>query len=500
MGSYESGRKVIEEFRKITTKPVKTIIYTSANLEDIGGTRAFLEQGDGNVEIISHDNNLNFYVKQNLILDKFTGIRSHYTSGSLLPEGEQSNLKYIIPSSDGVTNYIPPTDTFSNKFDLNISGIKMNLGHIGGTSEKIYVWLPDDQVLMIGDNLFGIFPDTYALHGIQYNNPMTYVQVIDGFIPLKPQALILSHVKPVLGTEDVRDVLVSTRDATQYVYDQTIRGINNGHTIDKLSNMIKLPPTLEDHPWLAYQKGQIPWNVKQIYYGTVGWFEDDAAFLHSINLETRSSKIVNGFGGIDSTLLEVRTAIKNGEYEWASELVTYVLHVDPENSEAKLLKAHTLRVLSQRASSIDARQLELTKALELEGKINIDKKSTKINFKQLEEIPINKLLSILPTKLNSEKAGAVKAIMHVHYSDIDEGFTFIFRHNVLIIQDGMQADSRYKITLDTQTHKSIISGDLKIQEAFNSQKIIFQGDLDNIMFLMGLTQDDEVGIPTKFKT
>ena len=279
-------------------------------MEDVGGTKAFLEHGDGNVEIISHDNNLNFYVKQNIMLNKFTGVRSYYTSGSLLPEGEQSNLKYVIPSSDGVSSYIPPTDTFSNKFNLDISGIKMNLGHIGDTSsEKIYVWLPDDQSLLLGDNLFGIFPDTYALHGMEYRNPMTYVQVIDEFIPLKPQSLILSHVKPVLGVEEVRDILVSTRDATQYVYDQTIRGINNGYTIDELSDMIKLPPRLEDHPWLAYQKGQIPWNVKQIYHGTVGWFEEDASFLHPVNLEVRSSKIVNGFGGIDNTLLEVRTAI-----------------------------------------------------------------------------------------------------------------------------------------------------------------------------------------------
>ena len=501
LSSYENAKKVIDEFRKITTKPVKTIIYTSANSEDTGGTKAFLEYGDGNVEIIAHDNNLNFYVKQNILLNQFTGLRNYYTSGSLLPSGDQINSKYYVPPTLSGFSYIPPTDTFSDKFNLNISGVKMNLGHVGDdTSEQIYVWLPNDQSLLIGDNLYGISPNNHALGGVEYHDPMRYVQVIDEFIPLKPQSLILSHVKPVLGTENVQDILISTRDATQYVYDQTIRGINNGYQIDEISTKIKLPPALEKHPWLEYPKEQIQWNVKQIYYGTVGWYEADAAFLHPVNLETRSFKIVNGFGGIDNTILEVKNAIKNGEYEWASELVTYVLYVDPENLEAKSLKANTLRVLSQRVLSLDARQLGLTKALELENKIKFDEKSSKLNYVDLTEIPIEKVLHTLPSKLKSEKTENVKALMSIYYPDIDKSFTLVFRNNVLIILDGNNADARYKITLDTKTHKSIITGELDIVRAIDSNKITFQGDVDNLMYLMGLTQDDQIGIPAKFKT
>lgn len=90
--------------------------------------------------------------------------------------------------------------------------------------------------------------------------------------------------------------------------------------------------------------------------------------------------------------------------------------------------------------------------------------------------------------------------MHVYYTDIDKSFTLIFRNNVLIIQDGNNADAQYKITLDTKTHKSIISGELKIIEAIDSKKITYHGDIDNLMYLMGLTQDDQVGIPTEFNT
>jgi len=497
LSSSNTAKKVIDEFRKITTKPVKAIIYTSGNSEDIGGTNVFLEQGDEKVEIISHDNNLNFYVKQNIMLNKFTGLRSYYTSGSLLSSEDQTNSKYFIPlPSDGI-HYVPPTNTFSDKFNLNISGVKMNLGHMGDTSEQIYVWLPDDQSLFIGDNLHGIFPNTSVLSGIEYHDPMRYVTIIDEFIPLSPQSLILSHVKPVIGTENVRNFLVLTRDVTQYIHDQTIRGINNGYRIDELSNMIKLPSTFDKHPWFTYSENQIQWNVKQIYYGTIGWFEEDPVFLHPVNFGIRSSKIVNGFGGIDNVLHEVKIAMKNDEYEWASELATYVLYADPENSEAKLLKAHALRVLGQRILSADARHLELTKALELEGKIEINN-YTKLNYEQLSKVPIEELLSILPTKLNSSKADNINAVLNIFYSDVEKEFAFNFRNNILTITEGSDKDARYALNMDTAIHKSIITGDLKLVDIINSKLIESKGNKNNILYLMGLIQEDDDGMPMEF--
>jgi alkyl sulfatase BDS1-like metallo-beta-lactamase superfamily hydrolase len=308
-------------------------------------------------------------------------------------------------------------------------------------------------------------------------------------------------VKPVVGQENVKDILVSTRDATQYVYDQTIRGINNGYTADELSNMIKLPASLENHPWLTYQKGQISWNVKQIYYGTLGWFEGDPTFLQPISLDERSSKIIEGFGGPKNVLLDVRKAIDNGEYDWASELVTYVLHVEPNNTEAKLLKAHTLRVFGQKTMSFDARHLALTNALELEGKITIDSNAiSKANSEQIAEIPIEKLLYVLPTKLKSDKADNIYAVMSIRYPDIDKTFVLHFRHNILAITESSDEIPKYRLILDTQTHKSIMSGDLKLIDAINSKQVEFQGDKDNLLYLMGLIQEDSDGIPPKFKT
>jgi len=482
LSTYESAKNVLKEFRKITDKPVKTIIYTSGNLEQVGGTRAFLEEGDGKVEIVAHENNLDFYVNQNIIMGQTTGLRNQYATGSFLPEEgpDKSNIKYLDKNQTSTISYVPPTNTFSNKYELDISEVKMSLIHIGDeSSDQIYIWFPDDKSLLIGDNIYGLFPNTYTLRGGMYNNPMSYVASLDNIIPLEPQSLILSHVKPIIGKEKVQDILFSTRDATQYIYVQTIRGINNGYTADKLSNMIKLPKSLENQPWLTYQKGQLPWIVKQIYYGTLGWFEGDPRFLQPISSEKRDSYIIDGFGGPDKVLLEVRSAIKNGEYEWAAELATYILDIDPENTEAKLLKAHALRVIGQKMSSDDSRHWTLTKALELEGKIIVDSsKFSQTSTEQLAELPIEKILDILPTKVIAEKVNGWNEILNVHYTDIDAGYSLHIRNNILDVTKGLSTNPYYSISLDTDTHKKILTKQLSMADAINSGKMKFQGDLE----------------------
>ena len=488
LSTYESAQNVLNEFRKITDKPVKTIIYTSGNLEHVGGTRAFLEEGDDDVEIISHDNHLNFYINQNIVLGQITALRNQYATGSLLPEEGQDKNNLDMPKiASSTIAYVPPTDTFSDKFNLDISGVKMNLVHVGGeTSNQIYVWLPDDRAILTGDNS-GIFPNIYTISGAFYRDPMNYVNALDKAIQLEPEFLISSHVKPIIGKENIRNVLVSTRDAIQYIYDKTILGMNNGYSADDLSQTIKLPEWFNDNPGLTQARGQIPWHVKQIYYGNLGWFEGDPAFLLPVSMDERSKKIVEGFGGIKNLLSNIQDSIKQGEYDWAAELATYALHVEPENEEAKMLKAHALRVLGQRMLSADGRNWSLTSALELEGKIiSNSNTNTQTNLEQLKEIPIEQMLRSLPTKFDPKNISNPENILNIYYSDIEKGFTLHFRNGILVVTEGLHENPDQMVTMDSNTHKLIMAGQKKLTDAVNSSDIKVDGDIEDLQELFDM--------------
>jgi len=484
LSNYESAKKVLREFRQISDKPIKTIIYTNSNPDHVQGTKAFLEEGDGDVEIIAHENLLNSYIDKNIILGPITSLRTDYALGKLLPDNgiDGVNLGDFSTANYGSVAFVPPTHTFSSKFLITISGVNMELVSVpGNSSNQIYIWLADDNALLIGDSGYDLFPINYPLRGAFYNDPMNYVDALDHMILFEAKYLVPSHSKPIMGEKNISDILISTRDAIQYIHDQTIRGMNNGYTADELSHMITLPTWFEYNSWLVETKGQIPWHVKQIYYGNLGWYEGDPMLLFSISDKERANKLVDGFGGVDKVLDQVRLAIKNDEYNWASELATYVIHADPNNDEAKLLKAHTLRVLGQRILSNDGRDWALTSALELEGKITIDSKThAKPSLEQLYELPIEKILKTLPVNINSEKLGDIYSKMTIHYTDVEQWYTLQFRNGVLIITNGFDDSSDNSITLDSETHKLLLSGNLSLSDGVESGKITFMGDLEDI--------------------
>ena len=192
-------------------------------------------------------------------------------------------------------------------------------------------------------------------------------------------------------------------------------------------------------------------------------------------------------GGVDSSIQQVRQAIDNKEYNWAAELATYVIVVDSENDEAKLLKAYALRIIGQQMLSVDARHWALTSALELEGKIIIDSNAfSQTSPEQLSELPIEKILKALPTKLDSEKLDTDGYVLNVIYTDTNQEFTLHFRNGVLAVISGLNSSEDNTITLDTVTHKQIVGGHLTLMDAIDKEQIISDGDIEDLEYFLGL--------------
>jgi alkyl sulfatase BDS1-like metallo-beta-lactamase superfamily hydrolase len=186
LSTYEDAKEVITEFRKITDKPVKAIIYTHGHLDHVHGTGAFLEEGE-DIEIYAHESHVDFYINENSVLGPIAAVRSGHASGAFLPsEGEDRfNLGVLAPMEPGTISYAFPTQTFSDELEVEISGVKMKMVFVAGeSSDQIYIWLPDQEVLLIGDNIYAIIPNVYTLRGSVYRDPMNYVNALDKMIPL----------------------------------------------------------------------------------------------------------------------------------------------------------------------------------------------------------------------------------------------------------------------------------------------------------------------------
>jgi alkyl sulfatase BDS1-like metallo-beta-lactamase superfamily hydrolase len=251
--------------------------------------------------------------------------------------------------------------------------------------------------------------------------------------------------------------------------------------------MIELPQHLQDHPWLQERYGERAWHVRGIVSGNVGWFEGDSTYLNTISFEERSQKTVNGFGGIEKTLQMAITAIHNGEYQWAAELATYVIETDPDNEDAKMIKAHALRVLGQQAHSSGARNWYITDALELEGKITVDPTAVTVGDPdQIAGTPIHILLEQAPTRIDPQKADGIDMVVGIVLPDVDESYTFHIRNNIAAYKVGLKDNMDVKFTVDASVLKETLAGLKTFEDSISEGKVTVEGSMDDARTFISL--------------
>lgn len=493
MMSNESAEEVMGEFRKITDLPVKAVVYTHSHPDHINGAGVFEKYSDGDLEIFAHSTLLDNYYRESGELGPLTVNRGLFYYGALLPTEGPDRIVNVgigpfLETGETSTSFINPTVTFDDILETEVVGLKMTLIHVPSeTNDEIIVWFPELEVLCAAEVLYKLWPNLYSIRGTVYRDVSAWITSLQVLLDLDAKYMVPSHTTPVSGYDEVKDVLTAYHDGVQYVYDQTIRGINHGMTADELAHSIDLPESLVDHPWLQERYGERSWHVRNIFSGNVGWYQGDSAFLTPISIQEQSIKIVEGFGGKEASIIKIREAINDEEYSWAAILATHVINYDPEDVDAKLLKAYSLRVLGQQAHSSGARNWYLTDALLLEGKIAIDPSLIAISSPEtIAATPIDILLKQLPTRLDAQKADGLDIVAGLQLSDSENSYTFHIRNSIAALTPGLEENLDVKFIGDESIIKLTLGGQKLFQDSIDDGSVIVEGNMDDATMFISL--------------
>jgi alkyl sulfatase BDS1-like metallo-beta-lactamase superfamily hydrolase len=368
------GQEILDLAKQVNNKPVSAIIYSHAHY--VWGAKPMVAAGK-DVKVIGHPN-LNSNILESSGLGSAipelapTLMARAIEQFSVLLPAEGPDAKGPTPVSMHEKGFIPVNTPVSNGQKITVDGVEMVFytNYEADTNDTLIVHLPEKE-MVLNNHFWAVFPNFYTLRGSEYRDPTTWIEALRFIRDLEPEYLVSTHTFPVVGKNKVRDALRNYIDASSYLYDQTIRGILHGKTPDELRYWVQLPNELAAFPNNQLTYGELSYYPPYIYNHALGWFGRDVTTLNRIAPQQQAEKIVKGFGGVEAVKKEVAQSIGNGELAWAAELGGYLIKVAPGDQEARQLLADALRQMAYNTMGRIPRSFYLTRALALEGKIQI---------------------------------------------------------------------------------------------------------------------------------
>ena len=285
--SPATSREVLTEFRNITDKPIRAVIYSHFHHDHVDGIKGLVtaeQVANGEVAIYAHSTLMEHLVGESATLGPILGVRAGYSFGFFLDSHDKAGMNAgngPLPTG-GPGSFIAPTHIVDDALATTIAGVPLQIIHVPSEApDELAIYLPENGVLIDTEVIQGpTFPNMHTLRGTKFRDPVRWVASIDRLRRLQANYLAPTHGQPVYGAAKVEEVLRMTRDGIQYVHDQTVRYMNKGLTPDELVEVVELPPHLADYaPYLREYYGTVKQAVRQIYVGYLGWFEGDPVDL-----------------------------------------------------------------------------------------------------------------------------------------------------------------------------------------------------------------------------
>lgn len=360
----------------------------------------------------------------------------------------------------------------------------MTIIHIPGeTDDQIGVWIPESRTLLCADDIYKAFPNLYAIRGTPSRDLMQWVDSLDLMLSYEADFLVPSHTRPIIGRENIKQILTVYRDAIQFIHDQTVRYINQGFTADEIVDKVKLPKNLATHPYLKEYYGTVAWSVKGVFTSYLGWFSGNPIDLQPLTLKNKSKRMMKLIGA-DKMLDAAKTAFKDKDYQWALELSTHILNCNPDNYDAREIKIDALTLLGSRQISACGRNYFLTAAFEEASEITI-KDSQHNREMGAKQLPIRQLFLAMPSKFKPEDCGEVNSTMLFSFSDSGENVKLTIRNSVTIISFH-DKDTSYdvKISLTEIVFRELVVSQIRAITAYGSGEIVIDGGIMKFRNLM----------------
>ncbi|MFN0160509.1 MAG: alkyl sulfatase dimerization domain-containing protein, partial [Burkholderiales bacterium] len=333
--------------------------------------------------------------------------------------------------------HVPPDRIVHEECTVRIAGTTVHFVPAPSDSDDtVIIHLPEHDAV-VNNHLWPALFNIYTLRGEAYRDPLGLIDGLDRIRGMDPEHLVGAHGPPISGRARVREALADYRDSIQFLWDQTVRGINAGLPVEEIVARVRLPRHLAESPWVQPHYGEAAFHVRAIHAGVLGWFDMDTSRLHPLPPAEEARRMLAGFGGAQAMHRQAATAADAGDWSWAIQLATYLMRAHPEDASARALKARALRGLAQTTPAANTRSVCLTEARTLEGGPDpMATTSWRANRFQIMNAPPTRFVRAMRVQLDPDRAAQADVALQVSFTDREASCALHIKGGVARFIDG----------------------------------------------------------------
>ncbi len=175
---------------------------------------------------------------------------------------------------------------------IKVGGVELELvSSPGETNDQLFAWYPAGKVLFAGDNFYWSFPNLYAIRGTPNRSVRLWAESLGKLAAYDAEAVVGGHTKPIMGADEVKQVLTDYHAAVQFIHDKTVEGMNKGLTPDELVEYVQLPEDLASKDYLQPFYGHPEWGVRSVFNGYLGWFDGNPSNLFRLTPKDEADRV-----------------------------------------------------------------------------------------------------------------------------------------------------------------------------------------------------------------
>ncbi|MEK2690791.1 alkyl/aryl-sulfatase [Bdellovibrio sp. GT3] len=451
---------------KLGQRPVKAVIYTHSHVDHFAGAGGVITEADAKskkVQVIAPEGFMEEAVSENLYAGNAMGRRADYMYGRTLQNSPIGNLGTGLGpgTAIGSTTLIPPNKTITKTGEkLTVDGVEIVFQMAPGTeapSEMLF-YFPQMKALCLSEDATSTMHNLYTLRGAKVRSPAVWTNALSETLSMfgsKADVSFASHHWPRWGNAKVVEHISKQRDMYKFINDQTLRLANQGYDAEEIAEKIKLPDTLAKEFYNRGYYGSLSHNVKATFQLYLGFYNGNPATLHKHPRTEAAKRYVAAIGGASKVMKVGREAFDKGDYRWTAELVNHLVYAEPNNKEARQLQAAALEQLGFQAESGPWRDVYLSGAAELRGRVP----GEATPFVDTRTLPLAMLIDYTGMRLNPEKTAGKSMKIGLALNNSKEKQTLELNNSVLHVRKAIpneKLDATY--TMSSSDFGAVLGG------------------------------------------